>query len=185
MTFGRKGNGYGQFSYPWDVATNDNIEILVSDTGNKRIQLFCSNGVFLRMFEFPQNYIPRGVIFDQFARIIVTSNTNSTVYRVSPDFSDSHCFTANQQSDENITMRLQKVLVDDEGTIVMSDSYNQCIYMYNNFGQLYNSVNLKYCHEHDPPYEPYEIGAIGGISFHPKGQLIYVDQGLNHIIFLR
>ena len=44
---GLKGTGHGQFMYPHSLAIDDDGNIYVGDTGNKRIQKFSSNGTFL------------------------------------------------------------------------------------------------------------------------------------------
>ncbi len=49
--WGGNGNGAGEFIDPYGVAKNDDDRVFVSDYGNKRIQVFKPNGVFL--IEFP------------------------------------------------------------------------------------------------------------------------------------
>ena len=47
--FGSHGNGPGQFDRPWGIAVSDKTgTIAVADVGNKRIQLFSSDGNYLR-----------------------------------------------------------------------------------------------------------------------------------------
>src|SRR5690348_9766232 len=48
--FGSKGQADGQFEHPFGVAIDNNANIIVSDSTNQRIQIFNSNGVFLRKF---------------------------------------------------------------------------------------------------------------------------------------
>ena len=47
-TFGRKGNGDGQFSGEGHIAYDKNDNIVVSDCDNNRIQVLTSNGFYLR-----------------------------------------------------------------------------------------------------------------------------------------
>ena len=49
-TFGKKGSGKGQFSYPWGIACDRTGKVYVADTSNHRIQVFTAEGKFLRMF---------------------------------------------------------------------------------------------------------------------------------------
>ena len=50
LSFGKKGSGDGMFKYPLGVAVSDRDEIVVADQGNHRVQVFDSNGTFLRSF---------------------------------------------------------------------------------------------------------------------------------------
>ena len=50
LSFGKKGSGDGMFMYPLGVAVSDGDEIVVADQGNHRVQVFDSNGTFLRSF---------------------------------------------------------------------------------------------------------------------------------------
>ena len=49
-TFGKYGNGKGEFSRPWGVACDSTGKVYVADTGNHRIQVFTAEGKFIRMF---------------------------------------------------------------------------------------------------------------------------------------
>ena len=48
-TFGSKGSGKGQFSYPWGICIGPDGRIYVADNGNHRIQVFHSDGTFSRI----------------------------------------------------------------------------------------------------------------------------------------
>ena len=50
LSFGKEGSGDGMFKFPYGVAVSDGDEIVVGDTGNHRVQVFDSNGTFLRFF---------------------------------------------------------------------------------------------------------------------------------------
>ena len=50
LSFGKEGSGVGMFKFPYGVAVSDGDEIVVGDTGNHRVQVFDSNGTFLRFF---------------------------------------------------------------------------------------------------------------------------------------
>ena len=49
-SFGSRGSGNGQLSYPADVAFDDAGNVYVADDDNSRIQVFTCEGEFLRMF---------------------------------------------------------------------------------------------------------------------------------------
>ena len=47
-TFGSQGSGAGQLQHPWGIAVNSRGEVAVTDWYNHRIQLFTSDGQYLR-----------------------------------------------------------------------------------------------------------------------------------------
>ena len=50
LTFGKEGSSVGMFSKPWGVAVNARDKIAVTDQWNHRVQIFSSNGNYLRSF---------------------------------------------------------------------------------------------------------------------------------------
>ena len=50
MSWGERGNGPGQFNIPHTIAIDAHDNIYVGDRSNRRIQVFDTNGKFLRMF---------------------------------------------------------------------------------------------------------------------------------------
>ena len=58
--FGSSGCGKGQLKEPWGVATDDE-NILVSEAGNKRIQVFRYDGTFVSVIESGEPLSPRGL----------------------------------------------------------------------------------------------------------------------------
>ena len=70
LSFGQRGPGARMQNCPWGVAVNERDEIAVTDCGNHRIQVFSSDGTYLRSFgtrgdkqgEFNH---PAGIAFDR------------------------------------------------------------------------------------------------------------------------
>ena len=50
LSFGKEGSGDGMFTFPYGVAVSDGDEMVVTDCANHRVQVFDSNGTFLRSF---------------------------------------------------------------------------------------------------------------------------------------
>ena len=50
LSFGKKGSSEGMFSFSWGVAVNARDEIAVTDHNNHRVQIFNSEGNYLRSF---------------------------------------------------------------------------------------------------------------------------------------
>jgi DNA-binding beta-propeller fold protein YncE len=60
---GRKGQGPGEFVRPWTVSiAEDNI--CITDTGNRRVQIFSKDGMYLRSYKVPVGY-GVGLAFDE------------------------------------------------------------------------------------------------------------------------
>ena len=84
LSFGRKGSTAGMLSGPWGVAVNERNEIAVTKFGNDRIQVFSSDGTYLRSFGrggYKQGELdwPAGVAFDKNGHIIVVDSDNHRV----------------------------------------------------------------------------------------------------------
>jgi len=69
--FGKTGKKQGQFSYPNGIAVSKKGFIFVSDSNNKRIQVFDQLGKFEYIIGRRVLTLPRGIVIDQFNRIHV------------------------------------------------------------------------------------------------------------------
>ena len=84
LSFGKEGVGDGMFEYPLGVAVSDEDEIVVADECNHRVQVFDSNGTFLRSFghkgendgEFNH---PFGIATDKDRKIFVADSDNNRI----------------------------------------------------------------------------------------------------------
>ena len=85
LSFGEEGSGDGMFQHPLGVAVTDKDEIVVADCGNHRVQVFDSNGTFLRSFghkggnagEFNR---PFAIATDKDRNIFVADRFNNRVH---------------------------------------------------------------------------------------------------------
>ena len=72
------------FYKPWGVAVNERDEIAVTEVGNNRVQVFSSNGTYLRSFgrkgnkQGELNY-PSGITLHETNNIIVVDSNNHRV----------------------------------------------------------------------------------------------------------
>ena len=84
LCFGQQGSGDGMFKFPLGVAVSDGDEIVVADQLNHRVQVFGSNGTFLRSFgckgqnagEFTK---PFGIAINKDRKIFVSDKNNHRV----------------------------------------------------------------------------------------------------------
>uniref|UniRef100_A0A915JF92 Uncharacterized protein n=1 Tax=Romanomermis culicivorax TaxID=13658 RepID=A0A915JF92_ROMCU len=137
FAFGEEGLLCGQFNYPWDCAVNNAGCIAVSDTRNHRIQLFDSKGSFVRKFPFDfgeprrnlhsnkgQASTPRGLVFTQDGRLLVTDFNHHRLIVIYPDNSD-HARAYGTLGEGNFNFnRPQGIDVDLDGTILLCDGKN-------------------------------------------------------------
>ena len=84
LSFGKKGSDVGMFPYPLGVAVSNRDEIAVADQLNHRVQIFNSNGDFIRYFarhgrnhaEFKR---PCGIAFNKDGKSFVADKNNHRV----------------------------------------------------------------------------------------------------------
>jgi len=84
LTFGSNGNENGQFCYPYGVTINSKGNIIVSEYGNHRIQVFDSEGKFISTFgshgdKIGQFNNPVGICIDKNDRIYVCEYINHRI----------------------------------------------------------------------------------------------------------
>ena len=78
--FGTSGTGKGQRRKPYGVAT-DGEYILVSEEGNKRVQVFMYNGTFVSMIESSEDPLsdPRGLAVTKDGHVYVADRNNHCI----------------------------------------------------------------------------------------------------------
>jgi DNA-binding beta-propeller fold protein YncE len=79
FAFGSFGNGDGQLKLPWGVVCDKEGNILVADQGNKRIQVFNSDGEFL--YKFSVGGGPYGVCVDEVRGQIYVSDMENKIHK--------------------------------------------------------------------------------------------------------
>jgi len=90
MSRGGKGAGKGQFEFPTGIAVDSNGNVLVSDTGNGRIEKFSPTGAFLSNIGTKgtgpgQLRDPNGLAVDRTGNIYVADTSNGRVQKMPPD----------------------------------------------------------------------------------------------------
>ena len=81
LSFGKKGSGDGMLDCPLGVAVSDGDEIVVADQSNHRVQVFDSEGTFLRSFGHEGNNAgefksPTGIAIDKDRQIFVAQRSH-------------------------------------------------------------------------------------------------------------
>ena len=91
-SFGSRGKAQGQFSFPFDIAINAKTgTIAVADAGNKRVQLFNSDGIYLREcgrkgLDAKQLDCPKSVAFNMSGDVTICDSGGIFCYNESGQF---------------------------------------------------------------------------------------------------
>ena len=138
--FGEQGSSVGKFVCPWGVAVNANDEIAVTDQFNNRVQIFSSEGNFLRSFgkkgdmvgEFN---IPRGITFDNNGNIFVKDSLNHRIQIFSGEGKYVGSFGGEGDLDNQLNNSFG-LSVDSEGNIIVADAGNKLIKIFSPDGKF-------------------------------------------------
>ena len=84
LSFGKEGSSVGMFNLPWGVAVNVRDEIAVTDGDNHRVQIFNSDGKYLRSFGREGNKAgefnhPMGITYHENGNIFVSDTDNHRI----------------------------------------------------------------------------------------------------------
>ena len=131
LCFGEGGSGDGMFKNPLGVAVTDKDEIVVADCLNHRVQVFDSNGTFLRSFghkgknagEFKN---PTGIAIDKDRKILVSECYNHRVQILSWEGRHLGSFGGQGSLDSQLSYPFGLSL-DSDGNVIVADSGNKLI----------------------------------------------------------
>ena len=131
LSFGQTGSSVGMLNGPYGVAVNERDEIAVTETGNHRVQVFSSDGTYLRSFgrkgnkEGEFNW-PSGIAFDKNSCSVVADSSDPRV-----QFFDEQGEYLSQFGDKGHLNRQLRgpfgLFVDRNGNIIVADEYNKLI----------------------------------------------------------
>ena len=140
LSFGEQGSSVGKFNKLWGVAVNANDEIAVTDTKNHRVQIFSSEGKFLRSFGKKGDMMgefnnPRGISFHNNGNIFVADccNHRIQIFSGEGEFVGSFGGKGNVYSQLDIPPGLS---VDSEGNIIVADARNKLIKIFSPDGKF-------------------------------------------------
>ena len=144
LSFGQQGSPTGMLNQPWGVAVNKQDEIAVTEVGNNRVQIFSSDGTYLRSFGWKGNkhgelHYPAGIALDENNNTIVVDNVNHRVQL----FSEQGEYLSQFGSKGNLDQQLRNPLglcVDNDGKIMIADSNNKLIKIFSPNGHYVQKV---------------------------------------------
>ena len=140
LAFGERGLSAGMFDGPWGVAVNERNEIAVTDRYNNRVQIFSSDGTYLRSFgsmgdqegEFNE---PTGIAYLNNGNIVVADTFNNRLQI----FTEQGEYLTQIGGEGNVDHQFNYpwgVSVDSDGNIIVADSNNKLIKIFTPSGQF-------------------------------------------------
>ena len=140
LCFGKEGNDDGMFRYPRGVAMTEKDEIVAADEANDRVQVFDSNGTFLRSFghqgknagEFNK---PDGIAIDRDGNIFVADRGNHRVQIFSKEETYLGSFGGNGSLDNQLS-NPRGLSLDSTGNIIVADAGNKLIKIFTPDGRF-------------------------------------------------
>ena len=146
LSFGQKGASVGKFSSPGGVAVNDRDEIAVTDVYNHRVQVFKSDGAYLRSFgrkgDKPGEFdVPIGIAFDKNRNIVVVDAGNQRVQLFSErgeylsHFGDKIKGTLDHQFNNPHGLTL-----DRDGNVIVADKDNHLVKIFSPSGKFLRKI---------------------------------------------
>ena len=131
LSFGKQGSGDGMFEYSLGVAVSDRDEIVVADQCKHRVQVFDSNGTFLRSFGHEgvnagEFNCPYGIAINKDRNIFVADRYNHRVQIFSWEGRHLGSFGGKGSLDSQLD-HPWGLSLDSAGNIIVTDTGNKLI----------------------------------------------------------
>ena len=140
LTFGKPGLAVGMFQNPVAVAVSNRDDIAVADSWNHRVQIFNSNGNFVKSFGRQGNNqgqfnFPRGITFDKDGNIFVADADNHWIQKFSGKGRYMGMFGGKGSLDSQLSGPWGLSL-DRNGNIIVADPGNKLIKIFSTNGKF-------------------------------------------------
>ena len=140
LSFGKEGSGDGMFKNPFGVAVTDRDEIMVADCKNHRVQVFDSNGTFLRSFGHKGETAgeldnPTGIAIDKDRNIFISDWGNLRVQIFSWQGRHLGSFGGKGSLDSQLSDPWGLSL-DSAGNVIVADTGNKLIKIFTPDGRF-------------------------------------------------
>ena len=140
LSFGGEGSSAGRFIEPWGVTVNERNKIAVTDRHNNRVQIFSSDGTYLKSFgrkgdqegEFVQ---PCGIAYLNNGNIVVADSGNDRLQI----FTEQGEYLTQIGSEGNLDHQFNYpcgLSVDSDGNIIVADADNKLVKIFTPSGQF-------------------------------------------------
>jgi len=163
--FGSTGTGMGEFTYPNCLAVDENDDIYVGEFKNNRIQVFTSAGKYLRSIKSPKNLLlePLAMTFWKNNRLYVANRNGAIIVM---DRSGNIFTTIGTGKSQKEHMSYPNgIAVDLYGNIIVSDSGNDRLMVFNGLGTLIKTI----------AQPDIKVAVPRGITIDDKNRIYIVD----------
>ena len=145
LSFGQQGSATGMLSKPWGVAVNERNEIAVTDKDNHRIQVFSSDGTYLRSFggkgdKQGELNFPRGMAFDlknEYILVVDCRNHRVQLFSEQGEYLSHFGFKGNL---DHQLISPHGLSINCDGNIIVADSDNKLVKIFSQSGQLLQKI---------------------------------------------
>ena len=140
LSFGENGSSAGMFDCPWGLAVNARDEIAVTELRNHRVQIFNSDGKYLRSFGRKGNkegefQYPSGITFHKNENIFVADRENHRIQIFSGEGEYVGMFGGEGSVDSQLS-NPWGLSVDSDGNIIVADTGNKLIKIFSPDGKF-------------------------------------------------
>jgi tripartite motif-containing protein 71 len=170
-TWGTRGSGPGQFSYPRAVAASES-EVIVSDDDNHRIEKFSPEGVFEAetgsQGDGPGEFgYPYGVAVDAAGNVYVADDSNDRIVKLTPQLAfDGAWGGAGSKPGE---LEFPRALASDPaGDTYVADTANDRVEVFDSSGDYLRTFGAS-------GRGPGQLTAPRGLAIDPTGRLLVAD----------
>ena len=144
LSFGKKGRSVKMFNCPWGVAVNARDDIAVTDCGNHRVQIFNSDGKYLRSFgregdKAGEFKYPRGITFHKNGNILVADANNHRIQIFSGEGEYVSMFGEKGSLDSQFFYPWG-LSADSDGNIIVADAGNKLIKVFSPDGKFLRKI---------------------------------------------
>jgi DNA-binding beta-propeller fold protein YncE len=165
----------GVFWGPRSVAISPQGEVYVSDTGNKRIQVFTPDGTFVRMFggdgsDPGQFHEDVGITFDSQGNLWVADAWNRRVQELDPSGKPLAQFPVSSGWESQSITNKPYIAVNGQGQIVVTMPDQGKTAIFSREGQLISQTQLP------------GAGTPVGVAAGPGGKLLFADARNNVVV---
>ena len=144
LSFGKEGSGEGMLNNPMGMAVTAKNEVVVADNQNHRVQVFDSNGTFLRSFghqgknagEFNH---PDGLAIDKDGNIFVADRNDYRVQIFSREEAYLGSFGGYGSLDNQLSYP-RGLSLDSTGNIIVADAGNKLIKIFTPDGRFVTKI---------------------------------------------
>ena len=147
LCIGKKGSGEGMLIGPMGVAVTAKDEVVVADNQNHRVQVFDSNGTFLRSFGRQGKYAgefenPTGIAIDKDGNILVSEYYNHRVQIFSRKGTHLGSFGGKGSLDSQL-LNPWGLSLDSTGNVIVADTGNKLIKIFTTDGRFVMKIGVQ------------------------------------------